>query len=721
VTARASGRAGLPALAAVAVLMPLGALLAVWGPVLAHYHVTVPAVAPAAVERLRAAPDGAVLEGLAGARYGLITPEGAEALRVAEGILAGRYETRRGEEVPVTLAPGDDTFRTGSPMAQLQVSSLAPVQVLVEAWRLSGDERYLAAALESALGWARYERDAWLPEGFLWNDHAVASRVVVLANLWREYRGRDDFDPAVAAELLAFVSRSTALLARDSHFTARTNHGVMQNLALLHAAVAFPDLPGSGEQVRTALDRLELQLGYYVSPGGVVLEHSAGYQDFAIRLLRQAQAYTAALGLPAPDWLVARYRAALCFRSHFTRPDGSVPNYGDTFSPAPEESVDADAAAHCAGASPALLDQDFGYASLRDFDGGRDQLFVAWANFPGRAHKHDDDLAAWLWIDGRDWWTGSGYWPYGEPSRRVAVSWRGANAPHAEGEASSAGSASRLLGYRDRGPVPFLDLERRAADGARYRRQVAGLGAAGALVIDSAEGSAAATRFETAWTLPPDVVLGATPPAGEPFVLHDTRAGRELRAWFLGGDGHLLRRLRDSREPFGGLVVVDGTVRATETLVSSSAFGSWLASAWRAGATDAAASVQVRWTGPDSWVAELGGADGVVTLARQGAALELTRPGEAAAALPIVAGAVARPALAEAEARFRAATERYPVFRDLVRYRARASAAIAALFAVQLAGLALLRRFGVPDRALAVLVTVGWAAVAAWLYHRYLA
>ena len=131
----------------------------------------------------------------------------------------------------------------GWPTQQLRFASLAHVEVLLDAYQATGDIAFLEGARDIVDAWAGFERSRVLPIGFLWNDHAIAQRVLVLTRYWSLLRGSPAFKPESARALLGFVQRSGLMLAKPGHFTVRTNHGVMQNLALLHVAAAFPALP----------------------------------------------------------------------------------------------------------------------------------------------------------------------------------------------------------------------------------------------------------------------------------------------------------------------------------------------------------------------------------------------------------------------------------------------------------------------------------------------
>jgi hypothetical protein len=706
------------ALLAAALLGPLAALSAVWLPLVAHYYVATPRIAPETVARLQTMPEDALFARLAHVRLGTRPPPGA-IRALADEILGGTYRTHGGESLAVPLVPSRKVLTTGSPMAQLELSSLAQVSLLLDAYRETGAAEYLRAALDSALAWARFERAAWLPVGFLWNDHAIAARVVVLADLWRAYRRQPDFDPARGAEILAFVARSATLLARDSHYTARTNHGIMQNLALLHVAALFPGLPDTEGHVAVALERLGRHLPYYVGSSGVVLEHSAGYQDFAIRLLRYALDYLDVLDLPRPHDLQERYEAAQCFRRHFTRPDGSIPGFGDTFRTRPDEpDLPPATSLDCPQLAAPWIDQEFGYASYRDLGvAGAGQLLVTWANFAGGAHKHDDELGMWLWLHGRDWWASAGYWPYGDARRDAAVSWRGANAPHGVGETGGTSRESTLLGFRAAGEVPFLDLERRAAGGQAFRRQIAALGGA-VLVLDHATAAPGARKLEIVWTLAPGIAVRATKP-GTTYELIDARTGRTLRASFYGGRGHAVQRMRGSSVPYAGLVAVAGEIRPAEALVVTADAGAWAAALWEPEGADGAG--EPVWAGPERWSWAVGTGGNVATLERTGSQLTLRDRAGEPRLLPIGAGHGPRPELAAATARYREASARFPVFRDYFEYRARASIVVLALAACQFAALWLVGRFGVTDGTRVALLVLAWSGVAGWLYYGYLA
>ena len=112
--------------------------------------------------------------------------------------------------------------------------------ILVDAYTASGNDAYLTFAKDLIIAFAKMERKLWIDRGLIWNDHAVAERATVIIKFWRAYRNHNNFNPTEARLILQLLQRCILLLAKPSHFNSVTNHGIMQNLALLQYSIAFP-------------------------------------------------------------------------------------------------------------------------------------------------------------------------------------------------------------------------------------------------------------------------------------------------------------------------------------------------------------------------------------------------------------------------------------------------------------------------------------------------
>ncbi|HHQ14681.1 MAG TPA: hypothetical protein ENK16_06605 [Chromatiales bacterium] len=613
---------------------------------------------------------------------------------------------------------------------QLALASMQVPDALLQGYRVSGEQRYLDAAVEATLSWARDDWTRWFPVGLTWNDHALAVRAVYLSNFWQVYRHSSVFNSRDAAEILAFLYRTVARLAKPSQFTFRTNHGIMQNLALLHVAAALPALPGREKFLDVALQRLEAQLPFFVSDTGVVLEHSASYQEFGVQLLLSLEHYLAVLDRPVPESWKRKVNASVCFLGRMARPDGSLPYYGDSHGrfvvPGLARLVrDRIASNPSFCASLPVVDQDFGYAIVNTRSQDTvSQTFVAWADFPGRAHKHADELSLALWQGGHDWWAGSGYWPYGDASRAAAVSWRGSNAPHFKGEAASSMRESWLQAYDVAEDFFMLDLRRDLSGAGEVRRQIIHVAPDVWLVMDSGDTAGGKpVLLETVWSVAPGVNI-ADEQQGF-FKLHANPANQGLLVGFVNPDGNRAQPVTGQRDPFGGMTALpDGRIAVGAYFPVGSQLPAWTVSLWFAGnsSIQPTGPVTVDWSNPERWRVAWRSADGRVEyLHRAGNQLQMELLHSGRRRHVLQHGDQQRLQLKQAIAAYEAARARYHHFRDLIPYRLRLSLLVAVLFVISaVSGLVLQRRSAGVQVVSAFAIVLGWVLAAVWIAAVYL-
>ncbi len=707
-------------------LFALAALTALWLPEFLHSRVVVSPPDPATLAAARTTPSAAVLAeiGDMSLAVGLGLGDG-ETLAVAEEILAGRLRAPTYLDQPLKLAAYPQDFETGPPTLRLALASLAVEDRLVRAYEISKDRRFLDAALRRIESFAAHESSRWIDHGFLWNDHAVAARVAVLARLWRHVRERDDVGEASGRAILRLAAYCIELLSRPDHFTARTNHGVMQNIGLLQLAAAFPSLDPERRLAKLAMQRLEMQLGFYVSPEGFILEHSAGYHAHGSELLAMARRLAEMNGSAPPKALVEAGAHSHDILQLLRRPDGSLPAFGNT-------DFAGSSAEHTEIPAPPPGDHLFpvaGYAlwwTAADESRRRamTQTVVAWAKHDGHGHKHADEASLLLWSEGVSWITATGYWPYGHRLTRTAYSWGASNAPHARGEAANTARRVNLLGHLDAAQVRALDIERTNADGAVFRRQIVQIGGDLVAVLDFVSGSAA--DAETVWTFSPQAELGRDA-LSETFLL---RRGESRMQVAFAPHGAVVTPTRGSESPFAGWVVRNGRPTAAPALlVARAAPASTTAAVFRllGPAEDAMASPPSLGAdaSPERWSLRIPATTGTLSLERQGADFVLREEGPAAPAAKTLLWqaapdvAAARTTLREAYAR---AVEAYPPWRDLSQYRFQASHGVAALWLLVEGLLFALRRLrprlaGVPAH---VAIALGWTGAMAYLLGVYL-
>lgn len=725
--------------------LPLAVVIALWMPHFMHYRIDRSPVSQSALQASTQAPTTAVLDEIAamalGVRLGLADKE---IPGVAEQILAGSLPVPGFRDAPLVLQGYPQDYQRGPPTLQLVMASLEVENLLLGAFEQTDDRRFLDAASRRILDFAAHEAGQSQGRGFLWNDHALAGRVAVLVKLWRLVRERADFPLASSAQLLSLLERSGRLLAKPAHFTVRTNHGVVQNLALLQIAAAFPALPEAGAWRRLAVERLHVQLPFYVSREGVVLEHSAGYQLFGAELLAMAVRLSVLNGLVPAQSLIDAAQNSRQVLARMMRPDGTLPLLGNTGSgggnamPSRENNgavpVRHQLPPHPVPATGCSLLPVAGYAIWWQGHEPKtlSQTLVAWAKHDGHGHKHADEGAVLFWSGDVDWLTQTGYWPYGARHEKAAYSWTGANAPHQPGEEFFVPRSVQLLNTGEASGVNFIEVERRNTDGAQFRRQVLQLDAQTLLVLDFSQRVPRGT--ETIWTVDP--ALRLLPGASEhSFISTPTADGRHLAISYATHAPARLQLRRGSEKPFAGWVVVNGKPTQADALqILNPSSDSASAVLFRVASNPREVAQQISITPgatPEQWEVLLERAGESARISRSGATLTLGRGADRQAQDPARLRVPLQPApdvaadRAALKTAYARAVDTYPPWRDLSSYRLRLSYAIGSLaLLVELGWFALSRWVGVPSRRQFLYahaaMTAGWSAIAVWIFQFYL-
>ncbi len=735
----------LLALRLLSYLVPLLVIISVLLPEWWHYYVPGAEINAEVVERLRGEPSAKLSEQLEPMSLLRVPVDNdAQLLAAARRLLRDKRLQLKGyPEMRVNLPLAPDDLNVGLPSWQLHLSGLTVTALLLEAYRLTGREEYFDAVREDILAWARYERRLWWPKGYIWNDHALAARALVLARFWNAYRQHRRFAAADAQLVLDFVTRTGQMLAKPSHFTYATNHGVMQNLALLHIALAFPALPQTPEFHRIAVARLAQQMEFYVNDEGVVLEHSAGYHRFGLELIGMAFRYLSWLGQAIPETWRVKYEKAKQFYAHLRRPDGSLPLFGNTgvlgdlTGPGPDIAR-TDERGHVVAWGPGdwrpsverSLYPVAGYAVWWDGLTGwprTDQLaqtVVTWSHFPGHGHKLADELSVLYWAEDQDWWTNVGYWPYGVGGRDQAISWEGSNAPHAVGEQRD--SARKVQVHYSGGSeyLAAIDLERTTADGYRVRRQVVSVKGGITVVIDAAH-DALGRRTRSVWRTHPEVRMEQDHLAGG-YRLSAPAGRATLTAYFFGADKSFAVHRVNGEGVQGKVALEQRPTSTSAVVVDHPSNGSWAATVWLLGRRAQAkhsggGPVIERWQNPERWALKLPITDRLLHIARVGREIRLTdgkRLQNAVLLEPVPDAETSRMRLHQA---LEMTSRSYPRYRDLSDYRLKAVFVLTGLLGIHVVFLVLIARYAGATSVLSLRLAaiVAWLGLGLWLHRVY--
>lgn len=658
--------------------------------------------------------------------------------RVADDLMAGKldfspvdphfsYPDRRELHLPFD----DDLTTQGNTSWQLFYSGFGVPAVLLKAYKTTGNTAYLAATRDFLLGWHDYERTTIAGGVFTWNDHSVASRGLVTADFWYNYRNSPLFNPDEAEDIVALAEQTARLLAEKRLYTYRTNHGFMQNTALAKLALTFPQSPGMQDYKTLAFARMYEQLDYLFSPDGVVEEHSPGYHAFGIGLLDDMVALIEADKQPVPASLVDLRAKAHAFLDHIVRPDGSLPRIGDThMNDAFLAGEGYSAAAPEKGLEKSALYGRSGYAvhevEKASQTGLPTQLSAFWGYVPYMGHIHANEMSLHLWAGGNDWWTASGYWPYSRNDRIKATCWSSSNAPHLLDEPCPAPArTTQVLGTAHTSDAYALDMSRSTADGFKARRQIVSLGGDVVLTLDSFEDAGPRTA-QIVWRTDPKSEL-----TGDQlnFVrLHAASTPAGLAAEFLSSPEAKIKTVRADPDSTLGWAV-DGTVKAAHTVVQNlPSNGSWalnvsVVEAGKAPRFEGGAQM-VRWSGPEDWQVRLPLDGQARMIERAGSELLVhASTSQPAARLTLTPAPEAAQKNEHSLAAFEAAGQRYGKrFDPFVKYRVRLTWVLAALGVLHVAFLLGLRY--APSRLRMAglwMPIIAWPALMVWVMAFYLA
>lgn len=731
---------------ALSYVLPVLLFLLLWLPEIAHYYVPNETISPEMLESGRHMPSNAVFDELQKYRFFEHSwQDDRQLVLVAEKLLVGSAEIPGFQPTTIQMPFDPRDIDRGSSSWQLEFSGLLVPQLFLDAYQLTGREDFFIAARDVILGWANYERHAWLPKGFLWNDHAIAARVSVLTQFWRIYRHHPTYRPEVANVVWQFAARSGELLAKRELFNFSTNHGVMQNLGLWHICVGFPTLPHVPHYTRIAFERLDLQLGFYLDDEGVILEHSAAYQSFGLHLMSLALRYMSLLDQPIPAAWVQKYEAARKFYAELRRPDGSLPLFGDTHDTRNDRGPlvgtlngeDHVGPLHYVNNWTPL--EEFttyplsGYAiqwsSLSQWPDPSKlaQNVLLWSNFPGHGHKHADELSVLFWADGQNWWTNLGSWSDGVAGANEAQCWAGSNAPHLFEEDCRSVRTSKLIYVGRSRDVTALEVERIGPKQYSVRRQIVRLDPNVWIVIDNTTGDEG-QRTLTYWTTAPKVRMERQR-ASDHYSLVATGSALRLTAFFLGPNEMTVNLLRGSLYPFAGWGVENGvTLPASTLVIEEPATSSWAAAVWvlsgEVGPTPtepfASPPRLMDWKDHKNWRMFLPLKSGTREITRVQDTLWLRDGSQRPpAGLTLVEPADLTLKVKMLREKYDSATKQYKQFKDLLPYRYRATYLLVFILSVQVVLMTSWAR-GKNNLRVWLLSLSGWLILGFWLFAFYL-
>ncbi|WP_209121755.1 alginate lyase family protein [Alkalihalobacillus sp. BA299] len=283
---------------------------------------------------------------------------------------------------------------------------------LVEAFRETGDTKYLLKGQEIIEDWIEKNPLDDPSDAMAWHDETTARRLVSWVNFFDA--SKDILEEETLQYLLSNMVTHADLLLRDYFYSRNTNHGMFQDEALLVFGDYFNNLHKSETYKEFANKRLKDYFAYIISDEGVHLEHSPSYnQLIANALLKYHHYYGAADNDELSSYYIETYNNMVDYATFIIKPDGQFPSIGDTFLSDTPSSILWSESPHytysrttgAEGTPPDTIDKVFkesGYAIFRDAWTLKEKatyiLFVA--AYHTSYHKHSDELNLWIYSDG---------------------------------------------------------------------------------------------------------------------------------------------------------------------------------------------------------------------------------------------------------------------------------------------------------------------------------
>lgn len=434
----------------------------VWGEFLSFYRVkTPPLVSIESIESSRHEPADKTFD----AMLHIDDPAIKFSEQVSPDFTLLLNKGSKTQSTAVSLLPfSQHHTEIGTSYTKLAINSLGVVNLLLRDYEGSADPALLTKGLRYTLAYAQWDMDHSVHVAFNNNDHAVASRSIIVSRLWYHYRRSELFQTQKAKSLLDYASYLAAKLLNEKFYTYHSNHGTMQNLALMILGSGLRALPQSSVWLEVGLSRLEEQIGYLLSDDGFFLEHSFGYHIFFTDMLATASNILRNDSRFQSDLVIRASEAASKLTETLTRTDGSLPSIGDTRNPLFHPHKET---ASLNKAPPRnLIYPVAGFAQIRHYldkpECNKNEIAITmfWSNYIAHAHHRLNSGTLDVFACNSQWWRDSGYVPYWHFARPSAQTWEGANGPYLSGETRPVPGDTELIGMVESEQLNYLHLKR---------------------------------------------------------------------------------------------------------------------------------------------------------------------------------------------------------------------------------------------------------------------
>ncbi|MDH5831178.1 heparinase II/III family protein [Luteimonas sp. M1R5S18] len=268
---------------------------------------------------------------------------------------------------------------------------------------------------------------------FSWGDHSTPIRLRQTIAIYLLLRKHGLADREFTLDVLRLVNSHTRILLEDPDIRMRrSNHAVDQAYAIFLSGAVFPFIDYSLDPLSEAQTRAVFEANHLVARDGVQTENSPEYHRWVpTRTFALLEGLARFQETPVPPGMKRRMTGATWFAAWITRPDGTLPQIGDTGrvpqtfrapKSVPKAAREALAYVKSNGREGRAPEGDTrifatsGYLIHRDrWSPGleSDDLHMVFkCGFLSSGHRHDDDGNLVLYSHGEDWLIDAGLFGY---------------------------------------------------------------------------------------------------------------------------------------------------------------------------------------------------------------------------------------------------------------------------------------------------------------------
>jgi heparinase II/III-like protein len=200
---------------------------------------------------------------------------------------------------------------------------------LGQAYRLTRDERYAELFAETIRDWSRANPPGM---GINWTSSLEAAfRLISWCWAFSLFRGSAALTPQLRADLVVGIAGHASRIERYlSYYFSPNTHLTGEALGLFYAGTLLPRLPAAARWRRAGAEILIREADGQILADGVYMEQSTSYQRYTAEIYLHFLILAGVNRISVPDGVVHRVESLLDALVTLCRPDGSLPQIGDT-------------------------------------------------------------------------------------------------------------------------------------------------------------------------------------------------------------------------------------------------------------------------------------------------------------------------------------------------------------------------------------------------------